>query len=202
MGYLLSALPDSLTTKEVALLQEKLPEAVRPRSASQPPAAVEEETSVTFTGLEGTHKSKSKPQVISKYTQPERSCLHRLLASGIIQFFLLLQFLIPYIKVLLYHLYRYERSHHITERVVATTLDVADSLGKGGVSLGSAILRLNEGKVGAAVSDLAGWWVEGVAGGVYEGVGEGMMILGVLKSNGNSTGGGNGRSEVDGVSRC
>jgi hypothetical protein len=31
------------------------------------------------------------------------------------------------------------------------------------------------------VGNVATWWVEGVAGGIYEGVGEGMMHLGLLK---------------------
>jgi hypothetical protein len=31
------------------------------------------------------------------------------------------------------------------------------------------------------VGNLASWWIEGVAGGIYEGVGEGMMHLGLLK---------------------
>lgn len=113
----------------------------------------------------------------------ERSYLHRLLASSIVQFFLIVQFLLPYVKILLQQVYRYERSHRITERLVTATLDAADSLGKGSVSLGSTVLRLNEGKVGTAFTNLAAWWVEGVTGGIYEGVGEGMMILGLLRAN-------------------
>ena len=45
--------------------------------------------------------------------------------------------------------------------------------------MGSTIMGMNDGKVGAAASDLANWWVESVAGGVYEGIGEGMLLLGV-----------------------
>lgn len=113
----------------------------------------------------------------------ERSYLHRLLASSIVQFFLIVQFLLPYIRILLRQVYHYERSHRIMERLVTATLDAADSLGKGSVSLGSTVLRLNEGKVGTAFTNVAAWWVEGVAGGIYEGVGEGMMILGLIRSN-------------------
>jgi hypothetical protein len=98
-----------------------------------------------------------------------------------VQIFLLVRFVLPYFKVFLRQVYEYERSHRITERIVTTTLDAADGLGKSGVNTGSAVCKFNEGRVGAAVGNLAAWWIEGVAGGVYEGVGEGMIHLGLLK---------------------
>ena len=54
--------------------------------------------------------------------------------------------------------------------------------------MGSAILDMNEGKVAAVVSDLAAWWVEGIAGGLYEGIGEGMALLGVNAVSNRSSG--------------
>jgi len=61
------------------------------------------------------------------------------------------------------------------------TLDTANSLGKGGINIGSAVLSLSEGRVGAAISSFAAWWIEGVTGGICEGIGEGMVILGVVR---------------------
>lgn len=65
------------------------------------------------------------------------------------------------------------------------------------MNLGSAILSLNEGKVGAAVSNLGAWWVEGIAGGIYEGVGEGMVLLGIIRST-HSNSNSNPEFEFDG----
>ena len=82
-------------------------------------------------------------------------------------------------------LYEYERTHRITERIVTTTLEAADGLGKGSVNIGAAVCKFNEGRVGVALTNFAAWWMEGVAGGIYEGVGEGMVHLGLLGKEAN-----------------
>lgn len=64
-----------------------------------------------------------------------------------------------------------------------TTLDAADGLSKGSFSVGSVVFNRNEGRVGTAASNLAAWWIEGVAGGIYEGVGEGMVQLGFIRDS-------------------
>ncbi|KAJ5682832.1 hypothetical protein N7462_005997 [Penicillium macrosclerotiorum] len=163
--YLLDALPSDITTEEARMLQHRLPETVK--------VSIEASSSSQIAYQEGS----PSPRDIS----PPRSYLHRLLASLIVQFFLLLRFILPYFKLFLRQVYEYERSHRITERIVTTTLDAADGLGKSSVNFGSAVCQLNEGRVGTAVGNLAAWWVEGIAGGIYEGVGEGMVHLGLLK---------------------
>ncbi|KAJ5614688.1 hypothetical protein N7528_008342 [Penicillium herquei] len=162
--YLLDALPSDLTPEETIMLQNRLPESVKLSISSSLPSQPH---------LEG--------QMPAKVVPSHRSYLHRLLASVIIQFFLLIRLLMPYLRILLRQLYEYERSHRITQRLVSTTLDAADGLGKKGFDIGTAVCRFNEGRVGVAVGNLLSWWVEGIAGGIYEGVGEGMMHLGLLK---------------------
>ncbi|EAW07275.1 uncharacterized protein ACLA_019800 [Aspergillus clavatus NRRL 1] len=169
VSYLLDALPSDLTYEETATIQHSLPVSIKATLAT--PASAQS----AGTPAPLAHSRGGSRQL------PERSYLHRLLASSIVQFFLLVQFLMPYVKILLQQVYQYERSHRLTERVVAATLDAADSFGKGSLSLGSTVLSLNDGRFGTAVTDLAAWWVEGVAGGIYEGVGEGMMILGLIR---------------------
>lgn len=163
--YLLDALPSDLTAEESAMLQYRLPDNVKSSivTSSQPYA----------TQLEASMSPRAIP--------PARSYLHRLLASIIVQIFLLARFLLPYFRLLLRQAYEYERSHRITQRIVMTTLDAADELGKKSVDIGSAVCRFNQGRVGVAVANLASWWVEGIAGGIYEGVGEGMMHMGILR---------------------
>ncbi|GAB1199149.1 hypothetical protein APSETT444_008494 [Aspergillus pseudonomiae] len=162
--YLLQALPADLTYEETARIRKSLPGQVS-NSLAAPSAA----------GFVN--------QPVNTRHSAERSYLHRLLASSIIHFFLLLQFLMPYLKIVLHRLYQFERSHRVTERVVSASLDAADSLGKRSLSLGTTVLSLHDGKVGVAVSSLAAWWVEGIAGGIYEGIGEGMTILGFIRPN-------------------
>ncbi|KAJ5382334.1 hypothetical protein N7517_000245 [Penicillium concentricum] len=160
--YLLDALPSDLTDEETSMLQRHIPEPVKAGLTTypQPPGY-----------LDGAnHKISPQP----------RSYLHKILAMMIVQVFIILQFLLPYAKVLLRQLYEYERTHRITERIVASTLEAADGLGKGSVNIGAAVCKFNEGRVGAAISNFAAWWMEGVAGGIYEGVGEGMVHWGLL----------------------
>lgn len=163
--YLLDALPSDLTNEETIMLQHRLPESVKLSTASSPQARL--------AALQDTSNPQAPP--------PAKSYLHRLLASVIVQVFLIVQFFMPYIKIFLRQLYEYERTHRITERVIATVLGFADGLGKSGARVGTAAYQINETRVGAAMGSLAAWWVEGVAGGIYEGVGEGMMHLGVLR---------------------
>lgn len=163
--YLLEALPEDLTSDEIRCIQNRLPEPVKstlPEADSRSQAG---KPAGRFSG------------------QDQPSYLHRILATVIIYGFLLAQLLIPYVKRFLQNVYRYERHHRITERLIAAALETADSLGKGGASFGSALVSLSEGKVGAAVSSITAWWIEGIAGGVYEGVAEGMVILGSSRPN-------------------
>ncbi|KAJ5925943.1 hypothetical protein N7454_007453 [Penicillium verhagenii] len=163
--YLLDALPSDLTLEETTMIQCRLPDDVKSSIAisSQP------------------YSAQLESRMCPKAVPPSRSYLHRLLASTIVQLFILARFLLPYFRLLLRQVYEYERSHRIAQRIVTTTLDAADGLGKKSVNIGSAFCRFNEGRVGAAVADLASWWVEGIAGGIYEGVGEGMMHFGILR---------------------
>ncbi|KAE8377806.1 hypothetical protein BDV26DRAFT_203091 [Aspergillus bertholletiae] len=168
--YLLQALPADLTYEETARIRKCLPGRVS--------------SSLTAPSTAGFAN-----QPVNTRHPAERSYLHRLLASSIVHFFLLLQFLMPYLKIVLHRLYQFERSHRVTERVVSASLDAADTLGRRSVSLGTTVLSIHDGKLGVAVSSLAAWWVEGIAGGIYEGIGEGMTILGFIRPHPGVVGG-------------
>jgi hypothetical protein len=107
------------------------------------------------------------------------SFLHRTLATIIVQSFILFQLLLPYINVFVAAAYRYERQHRISERIFASSIDTMDGMMKSTVRIGNSVCQMNDGKVGQAVNDLIVWWVKGVTGGIHQGVGEGLVILGV-----------------------
>ena len=46
-----------------------------------------------------------------------------------------------------------------------------------------AIYGMRDGKVGQIITDAATWFVEGVTGGIHEGVGEGMVIMGARRAS-------------------
>ncbi|RAL16749.1 uncharacterized protein BO97DRAFT_402398 [Aspergillus homomorphus CBS 101889] len=177
VGYLLDALPAELTHDEIATIRQNLPTSIQPSTlvpldASQPATGPMRPDTMNL--------DTNCPCTASK-----RSFLHRLLAFVIIQLFVLVRYLIPYLKLLLAWVYQYERSHRVTERVIATTLDTVDSWGKRSMSLGSTVLGLYDGRVRSTMMNVTDWWVEGIAGGIYEGIGEGMTVLGIISPHTN-----------------
>jgi hypothetical protein len=141
LTYLLRGLPSDLTPEEQLSIHSALPLAIPLHSsASGSPAP------------------------------PEPSLLHRTLASIIVQLFVFIQFLLPYIRWLVSTAYEYEREHKIGERVWREGMEK----GKSGVETAATLLAMGDGRVGKA----AMWVVEGVTGGVHEGLGEGMAVLG------------------------
>ncbi|KAK0129293.1 hypothetical protein ONS95_001226 [Cadophora gregata] len=156
LTYLIRALPTDLTTEEQLSIRSSLPQGI----------------------VEPLHLE------VNGYAQPntasdsQRSLLHRTLASTIVQFFILAQFVLPYIKYLLRAAYQYDREHKISEKVFSQSIETVDTLGKAGLSWTGAIYGMGNGKVGQVMTDTAAWFVEGVTGGIHEGVGEGMVIMG------------------------
>lgn len=114
----------------------------------------------------------------SSSTSDQPSLLHRTLASSIIQLFILFQFILPYLKYLLSAAYQYDREHKISEKVLSQGIETVDSLGKTGLSFTTALYGMGDGKVGQMITRTAAWFVEGVTGGIHEGVGKGMVIMG------------------------
>lgn len=169
IGYLLEALPANLTPEETRTIRNRLPEEIR--STLPPFSKCDENCTLPC----------QDPNCSSRFPPSQPSLLHRTLASTIVQLFLVVHFLIPYLKIFLRNLYQYERTHHVSERVLASSIDAVDALGKGSLNIGGAVLKVGDGKLGTAIQGAATWWVEGVTGGIYEGVGEGMIIMGARR---------------------
>lgn len=163
LTYLLRALPTDLTAEETMSVRSALPTGV----VAPPPSE--------YNAIAG------QPHGTSVKIPDEPSLLHRTLASTIIQFFLFMQFVLPYFKYLVTSAYQYDREHKITERVLSQSIETVDTLGKGGLTLTAAIYNMGDGKVGQVLSETASWLVEGVTGGIHEGVGEGLIIMGARR---------------------
>ncbi|KAF1981461.1 hypothetical protein K402DRAFT_398549 [Aulographum hederae CBS 113979] len=139
----------------------------------QPPIVVNGQELVAFNQQKGALQGQS---------EEEPSVIHRLLATTIVQMFIFVQFILPYVQILAASVYRYERKHRMCERVISSSMNTVDGLGRRGAEVTSAIYAMNDGKVGQALNAMAIWWIRGLAGGIHEGVGEGMAILGVDSS--------------------
>lgn len=109
--------------------------------------------------------------------QPRRSILHRFVAYTILKLFLAFNFLLPYIRISVGVLYRYERRHRISQRIFSAGVNGVDTMGKRGMKLSQVVYGLNDGKVGQAINEIIVWWIQGLTGGIHEGVGEGLSVM-------------------------
>lgn len=157
LTYLLRALPPNLSPEEQISVRSSLPPAV-----VQP-------LQLNYNGESSTSYG---------HTGNQPSLLHRTLASTIVQLFVFFRLIFPYIKYFFQAAYKYDREHKITERVLCRSIETADAIGKQGVTLTGTIYGMGDGKVGELITGAAAWVVEGVTGGIHEGLGQGMAVIG------------------------
>ena len=165
VGYLLQGLPVDLTKQEEASLWYSLPPslATMPFADNQP--------------VDRMGHDQDCPDPSAMVSDP--SVLHRAVACLTLYVLLLVYSILPYIQLLLQHAYQYDRKHKISHRLFAKGASTVDLLGKQTLLLAVTVCAMNGGKVGEAMKDVGTWWVQGVSGGVYDGVGEGMHVLGL-----------------------
>ncbi|CAD6582446.1 MAG: hypothetical protein ASARMPRED_000967 [Alectoria sarmentosa] len=113
----------------------------------------------------------STPPKTNRSRKRDPSLLHRSLASLIITICLLLRLALPYIRLFIALAYSYDREHHVRERLFAFSVVVADSFGKRSMALASAAMT-NE-----VVLRAVTYWVDGIRGGLNEGLGEGFKVI-------------------------
>jgi len=158
--YLLQALPSDLTTEEKLSVRSSLPVGV-----VQPLLLTDSHlyTSQTRTNTSGPP-----------------SLLHRTLASSIVQLFIIFQFVLPYLKHMLGAAYQYDRTHKISERALSQGVVTVNGLTKAGFSISGIVYGINDGRMGRKITETAAWVLEGVTGGIHEGVGEGLFVVGAV----------------------
>ena len=66
----------------------------------------------------------------------------------------------------------------MTERFLTGSIDMTNVVGESGMELKDAVFRLGQGRLVSAVVHSGGWVVESVIGGVSDGAGEGVAIVG------------------------
>lgn len=164
--YLLNGLPSDLSVEEDIGLRAAIPAQLREASDTAETSVVVQ----TAAEEDALHLDRSSTR---------HSTLHQAVASITVHIFLAVAFVLPYIQLLLQQAYRYDREHKISDRVLAQGALTADVIAKQLLLIANSVYEMHDGKVGMAVRDVGLWWVHGVSGGVYEGVGEGMQVLGI-----------------------
>lgn len=155
--YILKALPDDLSEQEIDRLRASTPLNFLPSPSSDPNER-----------LFYPYRRAGQP----------RSALHRAVQALVIQVFILIQLALPYIVLLLRLAARTEREYKVSQNVVSVGIGLANTIGSNGMRLTSSVCNMGDGKVGQTLGDVVAWTVEGLTGGLTEGVGEGLAIMG------------------------
>lgn len=168
--YLLRALPSDLSAEEAISIENALPQPVRDGLARSRPSCDHHDIVA--------HGRTSSTSVTGQQAAAQRSTLHRLVAFLVLRFFLIVNMLLPYVRFFLGELYRFERRHRISERVFSAGVQGVDIMGKRSLQFSRRVASVNDGRVGQCMNELMVWWIRGVTGGIHEGVGAGLNIVG------------------------
>ncbi len=82
-----------------------------------------------------------------------------------------LRLFLPYLRSLAKTAYKYDREYHVSEKVFTTGMQATDTLGRRAIGMASTALGSE------VVMETVGYCVDGVCGGVTEGLGEGMKAI-------------------------
>lgn len=160
--YVLRGLPTDLSSDEKLGIWSSMPAGVQKIA----PIA---NTAIMAEPMAGAKKTSLLPA--------QAPMLQQAVASLVVQMFLLMQFLLPYVKYCVTVLYGYERQYRISERVIASSVQSCEGMLRTGLQVTTAISKMNDGKVGQTLNELGMWWVSGVTAGIHQGVGDGLTLL-------------------------
>ena len=67
-------------------------------------------------------------------------------------------------------IYQYERTNHISERLLATSISTVGNIGRIGSGALGTIFKTGNGRIFQLAAAFSIWWIEEVSNGIYEGV--------------------------------
>lgn len=105
---------------------------------------------------------------------PESSVLRKAVSDSVCSLVAVLIFLLPFLMASFNRLLRYEREHQLSEKVLTNGVAAMNAFGERG-------LDLKDSRLGSAVLETAVWIMDGVVGGVNDGlvksIGPGMGVM-------------------------
>lgn len=168
VACMLRGLPAELTEEEELSIREAIPSSVT--------TAVEEQRMAI--------QRRSRGRAGQSNTPPSRqTTLHRCIAGITLYVFLAVSFILPYVQLLLRQAYQFDRKHKISDKVFAQSVVAADMMGKRTITVASSICAMNDGKVGDSMKEMGMYLVQGFSGGIYDGLGEGMQLIGLRSTD-------------------
>ncbi|KAK4543192.1 hypothetical protein LTR36_005742 [Oleoguttula mirabilis] len=152
LEYLLNGLPTELTAQEELSLRAAVPAAL----AASPTRPLEGQLAVHSVAEDDRH---------------EPSILRRAVGCITLYTFVIISTMLPYIQLFLQRAYQYDRKHQISDSLIAHTVQAANTAGRQTLVLANHLCGMNDGHFGDAAKQISIWCIQGVSGGVYDGLG-------------------------------
>lgn len=167
VACLLHGLPQELSEDELQNLREALPQSLKADATTDGQLAV---------------RSKGDNNNVPGRPLAQRSTLQNWVAMFTLYMFLVASFILPYVRFLLREAYQFDRKHKISDKLLSHGIDTAAAMRRHTLTIATQVCSMNDGKVGEQLKDVSMYMVQGVSAGVYDGIGEGMQVLG-LRAN-------------------
>lgn len=167
LACLLHGLPTDLSEDEMTNLHESLPSALKPARTIE-------------TQLARRSAAAREPGYMQRSHQ--QSSFQHFVAVCTMYLFLAASFVLPYVQYMLREAYQFDRRHKISDRVLSHGIDTAVAVRRNTFTIAAQVCSINDGKVGEQLKDASLYLVQGLSGGVYDGIGEGMQVLGLRTS--------------------
>jgi hypothetical protein len=85
-------------------------------------------------------------------------------------------FVSPLLLTLLNGLLKYERDHHLAERILANGINTVNGMGEYGAQLQTSLVRLRDGPMGRALVGTTVYVAEGIGGGLVDGYRDARVV--------------------------
>ena len=167
LACLLHGLPTDLSEEEMTNLHESLPLALKLAQTTENQLAIRPATA-------------REPGPTQR--SPQQSSFQHFVAVCTMYLFLAASFVLPYVQYMLREAYQFDRRHKISDKVLSSSIDTAVAVRRNTITIAAQVCSMNDGKVGEQLKDASLYLVQGLSGGVYDGIGEGMQVLG-LRTN-------------------
>ncbi|KJZ71489.1 hypothetical protein HIM_09128 [Hirsutella minnesotensis 3608] len=106
-----------------------------------------------------------------------RSFVHRSVQTIVVKIFQFVQFVLPYLLVLVKHAAALERRYKVAEAVVGYGMDFVNAKAEQCANFTSLVLNEDDGKARQGMSGVAAWAAVEVVRGILHGVGEGLVVV-------------------------
>ncbi|KAI1105854.1 hypothetical protein F4804DRAFT_330939 [Jackrogersella minutella] len=158
VAYMLKALPDDMDDYETSIIRRALP-----KSCSQ----VDTDKQIGV-GLD-------RPGWLP--SDRAKTFLHSTVQGFVTGFVLFAYLLLSFLSTVIRAGAHYERQYNISQHVVSSGFVFATAVGKQSGALSEKISAISDGRLGKVMSDLVAWTIESVAGGVQDGIGQGLLLI-------------------------